>query len=1127
VLTTSDHRIVASPLHYRPRASGEQDEGSRAKLHLLLRFAALVAIFLSHSVAGAPVKETRRVLILNEVGTSYPAITLIDQAIQTALQNSPYRLEFYSEYLDTTLFPDPDTQQWFRDFYIRKYQHRRPDVIITVGPSPLKFMEEVHRRAFPGVPIIFCLPHGDVPGAPALDSDFTGVEADMAPAETLETALRLQPGTKNVVVVGGVSYFDKQGLAAVKQHLRPFTDRVNIMYLTDFAMPDLLDRLRYLPNHTVVLLVSVGQDAAGTRFKSSETGPMVATAANAPVFILFDLFLNHGEVGGDVSSIGEQGRIAGDMALRILTGEKPQDIPRVKAKTTYMFDWRALEHWKLREGNLPSGSVVVNRQLTVWESYKRYIIGGIALFVLETFLIFALLWQRTGRRRAEKELAITYDRLRRAVEAGKSVGWDWDIKTGRDNWFGDLQTIFGIQSDTYSGHVDDFRRRVYTPDRELVWKAVNDARLNRKPYIAEFRVVRNDGTTRWITARGEFQYAENGDPERMLGMAVDITERKQVEEALQKSEEKFSKAFRESPMALALTSAKDHRYIDINDTFERMTGWQRDEIIGRTPFDLDLWVEPVQRMELSTVIQTEGTVRNLEFRFRCKDGEERVGLGSAEAIEIENEHCVLAVIADITERKRAEDALQRQAQLIGEVHDALLTTDLEGSVTFWNAGATRVFGYSAEEALGKPMSFLYPEDQHAFLAQEIVAPVQEKGWHETEARVRSKAGRKFPIHLSLALLKSAEGDVVGMIASAIDLTERERAENAIRESEQRFRLVANTAPVMLWMSGLDMLCNYFNQPWLEFTGRPLEAELGNGWTELVHPEDLNSCMDTYVQAFDRRESFKMQYRLLRHDGEYRWMSDLGVPRFNADGSFAGYIGSCVDVTDRKLAEESLATIGRKLIEAHEEERTWIARELHDDVNQRIALVAIELERWSQHLPESAVDLHDHIHHARQRLSDISKDIQALSHRLHSSKLEYLGVVAAANSYCKELSEQHKVRVEFSHSDIPRTLPMEISLCLFRVLQEALQNAVKHSGAQHFRVDLSGKTEEIRLSVSDSGVGFDWQAAMQGRGLGLISMRERLQLVKGEFSIKSEAGRGATIWACVPFAEDKQHRGIAV
>ena len=232
-------------------------------------------------------------------------------------------------------------------------------------------------------------------------------------------------------------------------------------------------------------------------------------------------------------------------------------------------------------------------------------------------------------------------------------------------------------------------------------------------------------------------------------------------------------------------------------------------------------------------------------------------------------------------------------------------------------------------------------------------------------------------------------------------------------------------------------------------------------------------------------------------------------------SFAGYIGSCIDITERKLAEESLATIGRKLIEAHEEERTWIARELHDDVNQRMALLAIELDRWNQQLPPSAVEFHDHIHHASQRLSDIATDIQALSHRLHSSKLEYLGLVAAAKSFCKELSEQQKVEIDFSHTAIPRSVPKEISLCLFRVLQETLQNAVKHSGVRHFKVELCGTEGEIQLTVSDLGVGFDPQDAMHRRGLGLISMRERMQLVSGEISIKSQPGSGTTIHARAP------------
>ena len=171
-----------------------------------------------------------------------------------------------------------------------------------------------------------------------------------------------------------------------------------------------------------------------------------------------------------------------------------------------------------------------------------------------------------------------------------------------------------------------------------------------------------------------------------------------------------------------------------------------------------------------------------------------------------------------------------------------------------------------------------------------------------------------PLPLQMFLIFAA---IPFMILAALS-EERERAAQVVRESEERFRLVANTAPVMIWMTGTDRLCTYVNQPWLEFTGRPLHAELGNGWTEGIHKEDVKRCLETYWQAFGRRQSFAIEFRARRRDGEYRWILDTGVPRFNPDGSFAGYIGSCLDITDRKLAEEALATVGRRLIEAHEE-----------------------------------------------------------------------------------------------------------------------------------------------------------------------------------------------------------------
>jgi signal transduction histidine kinase len=294
--------------------------------------------------------------------------------------------------------------------------------------------------------------------------------------------------------------------------------------------------------------------------------------------------------------------------------------------------------------------------------------------------------------------------------------------------------------------------------------------------------------------------------------------------------------------------------------------------------------------------------------------------------------------------------------------------------------------------------------------------------------------------------------------------------------------------------------------------------------EAVHPDDSNCCLQTYTEAFNRKEPFELQHRLRRKDGEYRWVLDDGVPRFNSDGTFAGYIGSCIDITERKLAEEGLATIGRRLIDAHETERTWIGRELHDDINQRLALLAIDLDRWNQNASTSD-EVTELVRRTQARIEEIAQDVQGLSHRLHSSKLDYLGLAIAAKSFCRELSEKTKVEIVFEHAGIPHTLSKEVSLCLFRVLQEGLQNAVKHSGVRSFTADLQCTEKSIELTVADFGNGFEEHEAFSRHGLGLISMRERLQLVHGELSVKSQPGAGTTIRARVPLKTD-EYRAMA-
>jgi signal transduction histidine kinase len=205
------------------------------------------------------------------------------------------------------------------------------------------------------------------------------------------------------------------------------------------------------------------------------------------------------------------------------------------------------------------------------------------------------------------------------------------------------------------------------------------------------------------------------------------------------------------------------------------------------------------------------------------------------------------------------------------------------------------------------------------------------------------------------------------------------------------------------------------------------------------------------------------------------------------------------------------------MEAQERERAWIARELHDDVVQRVALLTIDLDQLGQGLPRRSVDLRIQIRELCGRSADLGKDIQAISHRLHSSKLEYLGIASAAGAFCRELSAQQSVTVAFTHEGVPENVPKEVALVLYRVLQEALTNAVKHAGVSYVSVALHGRADEIQLEIVDTGIGFDQKSSLRSHGLGLASMQERLNLVHGEFAIDSRPGAGTRVRARVPIA----------
>jgi PAS domain S-box-containing protein len=679
---------------------------------------------------------TGKTVIVLSGGRGRTSINQMEAALRSQV---PWPVNFSIVDLDNPRFEDDSYRESLAEG-LRAAYDEKPDMVVALGDPSLRFAIEYREKMFPGIPIVsmsvssLLADQQKWPGV-------TGVAVVPGIRDTINLALRLHPHTKTVAVITGKSATEKDYLAAVQSELLHHRDQVKEVDIVGPPSGQMLERVATLPTDSVVLFHLFPHDSEQPAVNAYDI--LADVAQRFPTYSVFpSLALDRGGIGGAYSDATRDAVLAGQIGARVLLGEPPDSIPIVHlADFETRVDWRQLQRWHIPEPALPPGSVVLFRQPSLWQSYKYYLIAGLSLIAIEAALILALIWQRKRRRRIEDELALTNDRLRLAVESGKSVGWDFDVERGRNQWFGDLQTVFGMSGDGFDAAVGDFSERVHPADRAAVENAISNARHTGEPYAAEFRVNRSDGEVRWISAKGKFYFASSGEPERMLGIGTDVTERKSAEEAL-------------------------------------------------------------------------------------------------------------------------------------------------------------------------------------------------KG-----------------------------------------------------------------------LSG-------------------------------------------------------------------------------------------------------------RLIQAQEAERSRIAREIHDDYQQRLAMLSIDLEGLGQYLEQDS-EGSDRLRELWDRAGQLGADLHSLSHRLHSSTLDNLGLVAALRSLCTEFSDYHSIDVNFVEENVPRNIPREVALCLFRVTQEALQNVKKHSFADSAEVRVEGFGQKIHLSISDRGAGFDQGAASRQSGIGIRSMEERVRLVGGQFAVHSRPMEGAEIDVWVP------------
>ncbi|MEJ2009756.1 MAG: GAF domain-containing protein [Acidobacteriota bacterium] len=537
------------------------------------------------------------------------------------------------------------------------------------------------------------------------------------------------------------------------------------------------------------------------------------------------------------------------------------------------------------------------------------------------------------------------------------------------------------------------------------------------------------------------------------------------------------------------------------------------------------------------------------------------------------------VLATAIERRQAEDTLKRQAQVLDQIHDSVVSTDLDGIVTSWNKGAKRLFGYTAAESLGRHISFVYPKGQRKFIEQQTIRPLKEKGSLEVEAQRRKKSGKEFWAHVSLSLLRDSRNAVVGMIGYSIDVSKRRQAEERLRaanktlqreiaERKQAERVARSHTQVLLHtldaLTTAPDLAKFLDEVLIAITDEikvhscalwfhdfpnkintlyktSYSGRILMGERQLEHPSASESGIfkrKIALKSLARRPfviNNATTSRLL--EPEVRaWMKAHGVKLVLCVPLLFGkkVIGTLTVRDARRdrfsrqeiILAQALArhvSLALQLIRLAEEgqhaallqERNRVAREMHDTLGQSFTGILIQLEAAEDILMENPQVAGGHLKKARDLARESLAEARRSVWALRPRVLEDRDLASALRNLAQQMTVGKQIRVDFSMRGTVRPLSPETEVHLLRIGQEALTNALRHAQASRIRIELAFSRRGVQLSVQDNGQGFNVPSSSMDGGFGQVSLRERAEQIGARITVNSEPGSGTRVVAVVP------------
>lgn len=742
--------------------------------------------------------------------------------------------------------------------------------------------------------------------------------------------------------------------------------------------------------------------------------------------------------------------------------------------------------------------------------------------------------------------------LKNALRASKLGVWLWDIAANQFVWDERMFSIYGIPEKSTSAPIDYtwWRERVHPEDVSQAETELQLTRSSKDSFVSEFRIILPDGRVSYIIANAFIERDKHNQALRMVGFNEDITERKLIEQQIRNSEERFRLFVDNTPVPIAMFD-RQMNYLAASREWMLQQN-MAPEAMGRCHYDVhpdlpEAWIE-VHKRGLAGE-----TVEDPQSRWERLDGTVVwyhwiVNPWRGFKGEING---IIISFVDITARIETEEALKQsqetlqRAQAVAHVGSWAMAGDTENFVI--SRETARLFDLENQNTTTfvEWFSRIHPEDQ----------AVVEESWraalHGAPYDIYYRIVVKDKVRWIRALAEtefSADGKLLKAFGTVQDITESKQFEAQLAESEQRFRTMADAAPVLIWLSDKAKLYTWFNKSWLNFTGRTMAQELGNGWAEGMHPDDFDRCLAIYADCFDRREAFVMDYRLRRYDGEYRWIMDSGTPRFDENQNFQGYIGSCVDITDRKALEQALTASKEAADMANQAKSAFLATMSHEIRTPLNAIIGMAYLLGQSELSEKQREDLRTIERSGKNLLSLINDILDFS-KIEAGELVLDPHVFSLPDILRDIKAMFSQLA--AEKGINLTLPdledaalswligdgNRLRQCLINLLSNAIKFTAQGRVILQIDFDKSlinnASEQRFRFTVSDTGVGMSPKQMEQlftpfvqadvstsrrygGTGLGLSIVKRLVEMMGGEIGIESVLGIGTRIWIELPF-----------